>query len=62
MKKSIIEVIKANKKAIIKKSLIVVGTTAGLAIAAVVLGKRNADEDEEIELLETEETDSEDVE
>jgi hypothetical protein len=32
MKNSIIEVIKANKKAILKKALIVGGTIAGLAI------------------------------
>lgn len=59
--KNLIEAVKANKKAIIKKTLIVAGTAVGLTVAAVVLGKRNADEDGD-EFEETEDTDSEDIE
>lgn len=59
--KNLIEVVKANKKAIIKKTLIVAGTAVGLTVAAVVLGKKSEDEDGD-EFEETEDTDSEDVE
>lgn len=58
--KNLIEVVKANKKAIIKKTLIVAGTAVGLTVAAVVLGKKSEDEDGD-EFEEAEDTSSEDV-
>jgi ligand-binding sensor protein len=48
MKKSIIEVIKTNKKAIIKRSLVIVGTVVGLAIVGKLATSKD-DEDEDVE-------------
>lgn len=47
MKKSIIEVIKANRGAIVKRALIVGGTAIGLAIVGKMLNK---DEECDIEI------------
>jgi len=46
MKKNIIEVIKENRKAIVKKALIIGGTVGGLAIVALAVAKtKGASED-----------------
>lgn len=56
--KNIIEVIKANKKSIVKKALIVGGTVAGLALVAVTVKKPEDEELNEV-LLQAEETEEE---
>jgi hypothetical protein len=56
---TILEVIKTNKKAIIKKALIVGGTIAGLAVVTQVVKKtKGASEDEDFEKFEEETTES----
>jgi len=44
--KNIIEVIKTNKKTIIKRGLIALGAVAGLAVAGLAFKGKNTDEDE----------------
>lgn len=44
--KNIIEVIKTNKKTIIKRGLIVLGAVAGLAVAGLAFKGKDTDEDE----------------
>ena len=44
--KNIIEVVKENKKTIIKRGLIVLGAVAGLAVAGLAFKSKNTDEDE----------------
>lgn len=61
MKKSIIEVIKANKKAIIKKALIVGGTAVGLGVAAIVLSKKDEEDDEDLEVMNEDTEESEEI-
>jgi ligand-binding sensor protein len=51
----VIEVIKANKKGIAKKALLIGGGILGLIIAGKVLSSKK-DENEEIELIEVPET------
>lgn len=43
--KNIIEVIKTNKKTIIKRGLIVLGAVAGLAVAGLAFKSKDTDED-----------------
>lgn len=54
MKKSIIEVIKSNKEAIIKKSLIIGGTVAGLFIVGALLSPVDEEDQDEVLLEEVE--------
>lgn len=44
--KNVIEVIKTNKKTIIKRGLIVLGAVAGLAVAGLAFKSKDTDEDE----------------
>lgn len=54
--KNFIEVIKANKKAIITKGIVILASVGGLLVTAAILGKNNeTDEDEVMEFDETEE-------
>lgn len=47
--KNIIEVVKANKTAIVKRGLIAVGAVAGLVVASkVLIGKGASDEEGEV--------------
>ena len=61
MKTGILEVIKANKKTIIKKGVIILASVCGLLVAASLLNKVNeSDEDEIFEVdYDTEDGDSE---
>lgn len=54
MKKSIIEVIKSNKETIIKKSLIIGGTVAGLFIVGALLSPVDEEDQDEVLLEEVE--------
>lgn len=58
--KTLIEVIKANKSAILKKALIVVGAAVGTAVLANML-KGGQDEDEVLEFAEEDVTEVEEV-
>lgn len=54
--KNFIEVIKANKKTIITKGIVILASVGGLLVTAAILGKNNeTDEDEVMEFDETEE-------
>ena len=54
--KNFIEVIKANKKAIITKGIVILASVGGLLVTAAILGKNNeTDKDETMEFDETEE-------
>ena len=54
--KNFIEVIKANKKAIITKWIVILASVGGLLVTAAILGKNNeTDKDEAMEFDETEE-------
>ena len=53
--KNFIEVIKANKKTIITKGIVILASVGGLLVTAAILGKNNeTDEDEVMEFDETE--------
>ena len=54
--KNFIEVIKANKKTIITKGVVILAGVGGLLVTAAILGKNNeTDKDEAMEFDETEE-------
>ena len=54
--KNFIEVIKANKKTIITKGIVILASVGGLLVTAAILGKNDeTDEDEVMEFDETEE-------
>ena len=48
MKTGILEVIKANKKTIIKKGVIILASVGGLLVAASLLNKGNESDEDEI--------------
>lgn len=48
MKKDFLEVIKANKKTIIKKGVIILASVGGLLVAASLLNKGNESDEDEI--------------
>ena len=54
--KNFIEVIKANKKAIITKGIVILASVGGLLITAAILGKNNETDKDETEAMEFDET------
>ena len=54
--KNFIEVIKANKKAIIIKGIVILASVGGLLITAAILGKNNETDKDENEAMEFDET------
>ena len=54
--KNFIEVIKANKKAIITKGIVILASVGGLLITAAILGKNNETDKDENEAMEFDET------
>lgn len=54
--KNFIEVIKANKKAIITKGIVILASVGGLLVTAAILGKNNETDKDENEAMEFDET------
>lgn len=54
--KNFIEVIKANKKAIIAKGIVILASVGGLLVTAAILGKNNETDKDENEAMEFDET------
>lgn len=54
--KNFIEVIKANKKAIITKGIVILASVGGLLVTAAILGKNNETDKDENEAMEFDKT------
>lgn len=54
--KNFIEVIKANKKAIITKGIVILASVGGLLVTAAILGKNNETDNDENEAMEFDKT------